>query len=231
MNEKFCILIRISLNFAPLQGSNWQEVSIGSGNGLVPNRRQAIAWTNSDPVHWYICGTRGRWVKQFYTCLYMISLVKQPWWIWINSSPDSLGWDGITTTNKTQQKHVHIQWDIIFLEQHDNKTLFQIPDVFHQSDVIKAPHYWPFVRGIHQWPVDSPCKRANNVKIISMSSSWRHHVFIPVNSPQIPRRTQKKSSLFFTKSCLIFQISPETPCSNLTTLFSMACFVPGWTQA
>ena len=32
-------------------GSNWQRVCIGSGNGLVPNRRQAITWTNLDPVH------------------------------------------------------------------------------------------------------------------------------------------------------------------------------------
>ena len=32
-------------------GSNWQLVSIGSGNGLAPNRRQAITWTNEDSVH------------------------------------------------------------------------------------------------------------------------------------------------------------------------------------
>ena len=24
---------------------------------------------------------------------------------------------------------------------------------------IEAPHYWPFVRGIHRWPMDSPHKR------------------------------------------------------------------------
>ena len=34
-------------------GSNWQQVSIGSGNGLVPNRRQAIIWTDADPI--FIC--------------------------------------------------------------------------------------------------------------------------------------------------------------------------------
>ena len=27
------------------------------------NRRQTITWTNADPVHWHICGTRGRWVN------------------------------------------------------------------------------------------------------------------------------------------------------------------------
>ena len=29
------------------QGSNWKHSSIGSDNGLAPNRRQAIIWTNA----------------------------------------------------------------------------------------------------------------------------------------------------------------------------------------
>ena len=33
------------------QESIWQWGSIGAGNGLTPNRRQAITWTNTDPVH------------------------------------------------------------------------------------------------------------------------------------------------------------------------------------
>ena len=33
------------------QKSAWQKASIGSGNGLAPNRRQTIIWTNADPVH------------------------------------------------------------------------------------------------------------------------------------------------------------------------------------
>ena len=35
-------------------GSNWQYLSIGLDNGLVPNRRQAIICTNADPFHWRI---------------------------------------------------------------------------------------------------------------------------------------------------------------------------------
>ena len=27
---------------------------IGFDNGLTPNRRQAIIWTNADPIHWRI---------------------------------------------------------------------------------------------------------------------------------------------------------------------------------
>ena len=28
--------------------------STGSGNGLTPNSQQAINWTNTDPVHYFI---------------------------------------------------------------------------------------------------------------------------------------------------------------------------------
>ena len=31
----------------------------GSGNGLAPNRFQAITWSNADPVYWRICTALG----------------------------------------------------------------------------------------------------------------------------------------------------------------------------
>ena len=45
-------LIKISLKFAP-------DVSIDSGIGWVPDRQQAITWTNNDPVHWQIYESLG----------------------------------------------------------------------------------------------------------------------------------------------------------------------------
>ena len=33
--------------------------SIGSDNGLAPTVRQAIIWTNADPVHWRIYAAQG----------------------------------------------------------------------------------------------------------------------------------------------------------------------------
>ena len=47
------ILYFIDSNFNTVcfQGCDWQQSSIGSGNGLAPVRRQAINWTNADPVH------------------------------------------------------------------------------------------------------------------------------------------------------------------------------------
>ena len=38
---------------------NWQNPSIGLDNGLAPNRRQAIIWTNADPIHWRIYAALG----------------------------------------------------------------------------------------------------------------------------------------------------------------------------
>ena len=47
MNKKFCISIQGPIH----NGSNWQYSSIGSDNGSAPTRRQAIIWTNADPVY------------------------------------------------------------------------------------------------------------------------------------------------------------------------------------
>ena len=41
------------------KGSNQWYSSIDSDNGLVPTRRQAIIWTNADPVHRRLYGAQG----------------------------------------------------------------------------------------------------------------------------------------------------------------------------
>ena len=58
VNEKFCILIKISLKFV-LGVSNWQEPNVCLENSLGPNRREAIIWTNTDPIHWRIYAALG----------------------------------------------------------------------------------------------------------------------------------------------------------------------------
>ena len=50
---------RINFQWFFFQDSNRQWASIGSGNGLAPNRRQAITWTNADQVHWRIYAAVG----------------------------------------------------------------------------------------------------------------------------------------------------------------------------
>ena len=51
VNDKFSILIKISLKFVP---KCWQYTSIGLDNGLAPNRRQATIQTNAVLIHWRI---------------------------------------------------------------------------------------------------------------------------------------------------------------------------------
>ena len=57
-NENYRIPIRISLKIWS-QECNWQLVSIGSGNGLAPNRQQTIIRTNADATHWRIYASLG----------------------------------------------------------------------------------------------------------------------------------------------------------------------------
>ena len=54
---KKCISIRISLKI-PNRPVDNKAACIGSGNGLAPNRRQAITWTKADPVYRRTYGTR-----------------------------------------------------------------------------------------------------------------------------------------------------------------------------
>ena len=53
MNEKFSILLRISLKFVP-NGPIDNNPAFGFDNGLAPNRRQTIIWTNAGLIHWRI---------------------------------------------------------------------------------------------------------------------------------------------------------------------------------
>ena len=57
VNEKFCIWLKFPWSlFLSVQLTIF---SIGSDNGLVPNRQQAIIWTNGDAVHWCIYAELG----------------------------------------------------------------------------------------------------------------------------------------------------------------------------
>ena len=58
MNEKFCILIRISLKLVP-KGPIDNNSALLHVMGLAPNRRQAITWTNADTVYWCIYAALG----------------------------------------------------------------------------------------------------------------------------------------------------------------------------
>ena len=65
-----CIFMISNFIWVYCYGSNWQQTRIGLDDGLVPNRRQSINWTNADPIHrrinealgnmWNIFGVYGK---------------------------------------------------------------------------------------------------------------------------------------------------------------------------
>ena len=58
VNEKFYILIKISLKFVSKSPFD-NNPAFGLDNGLAPIRRQAIIWTNADTIHWRIYAALG----------------------------------------------------------------------------------------------------------------------------------------------------------------------------
>ena len=99
---------------------------------------------------------------------------KQPWWIWINTSCEFVVNDCITTTKQSTTKPCAYFLGYIVLHeegcQHpvpsrcrvirDNICIYLIM-LRHHVGVIKwkhSPRYWPFLRGIHRSPVNSPHK-------------------------------------------------------------------------
>ena len=52
VNEKFCMFwLKFTQKFVPKVPN---DNKLGLDNGLVPDRRRAIIWTNADPIHWRI---------------------------------------------------------------------------------------------------------------------------------------------------------------------------------
>ena len=52
------MLIKVSLNFNPEHPVD-NKSPLCSGDGLAPNRRQAITWNSDDPVEWHIYASPG----------------------------------------------------------------------------------------------------------------------------------------------------------------------------
>ena len=53
------IEFRFEFHWNLIRGVQLTMASIGLANDLVPNRHQAITWTNTDPIHWRIYAVLG----------------------------------------------------------------------------------------------------------------------------------------------------------------------------
>ena len=135
VNEKSYILIKISLKFFP-KFPNWQWPSISLDNGLAPNRRQAIIWTNANPIHWSIYAALGGDELSDW-CIHHF--------LWKHYN------DVIMSAIASRITSLTIVYSTV------NSGAFQRK---HQSSTSLA-----FVQGIHRWPVNSLHKRPVTRKI------------------------------------------------------------------
>ena len=74
-------------------------------------------------------------------------------WVWVHEAL----WACVCMGRRSSRSLIHFS-DMTWASNH-----WQLNCLFNSSfqptmENIKAPHYWPFVRGIHQWLVDSPHK-------------------------------------------------------------------------
>ena len=78
-------LLNFKWNFIEIcsLGSNWQQTTIGTENGLSPNRRQAIIWSNYGLVYWRCYPTLGCDIQGFRA----MGLSVQYWPRWFQDFP------------------------------------------------------------------------------------------------------------------------------------------------
>ena len=125
------------------------RVSIGSDKDLSPIRRQAVIWTNAGLLSIWTIKNKLQWNFDQNTKLFIHenaseNIVCEKGAIlsrgrWVNNWPSAL-------------------WGL-------NKMAVMLQMTFcTHDDVIKwkhFPRYWPFVRGIHRSPVNSPTKASD----------------------------------------------------------------------
>ena len=164
---KFCILIKISMKFVP--------------NGPIDNNPalvQIIMWNSADPVHWRIYAALGGdeliplsvpYCRTFAITVFYTGRV-------IHKQFQPVPENYSATYVSCLHPHLVQRWHLTSTRNH-------ILEIKH-DDVIKwkhFPRYWPFVWGIHRWPVNSPHK-----------GQWRGALIFSLNSA-FDKRLSKQS--------------------------------------
>ena len=101
------------------------------------DRQSHAAWND-------IC--RNRYVKR----------LQYPYWynLWHNTVPICR-----TFSDHLQELSIWYRW-LLHLKSTGTRRLLEKHVQAIKKEYIKALYYWPFVRGIHWWTVDSPHKRS-----------------------------------------------------------------------
>ena len=159
--------VRISLKFVPID--NKTEDSIGSGNGLVMDRRQSFTRTNdiqftyAYACHWGLGWWVGDGLKEFF--------LANMWGYGGTLAPSEHYNDVMISAVASQLTSLTIVYSTVYSGADQSK---------HQSSASLA-----FVWGIHRGPVNSPHKWPVTRKIFSFDDvimNYQHANSIPISS-------------------------------------------------
>ena len=100
-----------------LYGYYWQYVFIGIGNGLAPDKRQAIIWINDCGAYWRSCVMGLRWVKlrfclnmKVHKCNVSPFVINHKWHFRINESWRAIWCNRLNKFKWDLHKQVHDIW-------------------------------------------------------------------------------------------------------------------------
>ena len=118
------------------QSSNWQYDTIGSDNGLAPNRCQAIIWTNDSLVYW---------------CIYVTLELDELKLCNVNPSPPSAAYMSVNRVSIDKDNGLTNAglWPIGPLGTNFSKILIKIQNFSFKIMLLKisSPKWWPFCQG------------------------------------------------------------------------------------
>ena len=143
----------------------------------MPIRRQAITWSNTDPVHWHICAALGE--DELNIRLYMCRY---------NGKFLSHYSDVIMGSIASQITSLTIVYSTVYSGTDQRK---------HQSSTSLA-----FVRGIHRRPVNSPHKGPVTRKMFPYDDVIMCHVSVSLTSLDGSRRPKQYKSSNNALKCL-----------------------------
>ena len=143
---------------------------IASDNGVSPGRHQAIIWTNTRTLLNGALGTNYREnsiaILTFSFTKMRLKLSSGKWRPSCFARPQCVkSWYSVASMVLIKAPHLERTLDVT-IQLKDEKSSTNMKSVCHKQgpihdDVIKwkiLPRYWPFVRGIHRSPVESPHK-------------------------------------------------------------------------
>ena len=118
---------------------------------------------------------------------------------------------GLVATQVKSRRYLSWLWMVWATELSYNKTMFIAqtrPIILPHDDVIKwkhFPRYWPFVRGIHRSPVNSPHK-----------GQWRGALMFSLICPNKRLSKQWRGWWFETPSCSLWRHCNAMPTTTWT---------------